>query len=106
MKLSVVDIKEAAEVLELGQSGNLKEIKAAYRRLSKKWHPDSCPKKKQAECHKRMKEINQAYKIIMKYVEEYAYPFSGGVLNEESQEEFWKRRFGKDPIWGKGWEEK
>ena len=39
------------------------EVKAAYRRLAKKYHPDANPGDKVAE--QRMKEINAAYDQIM-----------------------------------------
>jgi len=50
-----------------------------------------------------MKEINRAYRIILKYIDSFSYPFSKEKLIEDSPEERWKAQFGGDPHWGKGW---
>jgi len=104
MKLSAADIKRAKEILELGDKATLKEIKAVYRSLSKQWHPDKCGKKDKKECHRKMKEINWAHKVIMKYIEDYHYSFAEEKIEEDSPEARWKKQFGRDPLWGPGWE--
>jgi DnaJ-class molecular chaperone len=104
MKPSAANIEKARSILELGEKATLKEISSAFRSLSKKWHPDMCKKKDKKECHEKMKEINWANKIIMKYVEGYNYSFTEEKVCEDSPEEHWKKRFGKDPHWGLGWE--
>jgi DnaJ-class molecular chaperone len=104
MKLNALDIEKARIILELGEKATLKEVKAAFRTQTKKWHPDKCKKKEQKTCHEKMKAINRAYKTIMKYIEEYNYSFAGEKITEEDLEERWKKRFGKDPLWGEGWE--
>lgn len=103
MKRVYEEINKARTILELGEKATLKEIKAAFRSQTKKWHPDKCKKKDKKECHEKMKEINQAYKIIMKYIEDYNYSFSEDKVSEDSPEEHWRKRFGKDPTWGEGW---
>lgn len=104
MKLSAAEIDKARRVLDLGEKASLKEIKTAYRSLSKKWHPDRCREEDQKLCHEKMKEINRAYETIMKYVENYSYSFAGDKVSEEDPGAFWKKRFGGDPSWGGGWE--
>ena len=51
-------------VLELDSAGNVtqEEIKKAYRRLSKKYHPDANPGNKEAE--NRFREISEAYAVL------------------------------------------
>jgi len=100
MKKNAAELKKARETLELGNFATLKEIKAAYRSLVKKWHPDKCKGK---DCHEKMKQINRAYKFIMEYIDNYLYSFEKEKAGEEDQEAFWMRRFGKDPHWGEGW---
>ncbi len=54
------------EVLGVSRDADMEEIKKAYRRLSRKYHPDANinnPNKKQAE--EKFKQIQQAYKIIV-----------------------------------------
>ena len=104
MKLNAADIDWARNILKLGEKASLREVKIAYRSLSLKWHPDKCKKKDWEKCHKKMKEINRAYKIIMKYIEEYNYSFAEEKVIEDSPEERWKKQFGRDPLWGPGWE--
>ena len=55
------------EVLEVPETASEEEIKKAYRKLSRKYHPDANvnnPNKAQAE--EKFKEIQQAYQQIMK----------------------------------------
>lgn len=104
MKMSAADIERARIILELGEKATLKEIKSSFRSLSKQWHPDKCGKKDKKECHQKMKEINWANKVIMKYVEDYNYSFAEEKVSEDNPEARWKKQFGKDPLWGPGWD--
>ena len=49
-------------VLGVGRSAPEKEIKQAYRRLARKYHPDVNPGDKAAEA--KFKEINEAYEVL------------------------------------------
>ena len=50
------------ECLGLTKSADEKEIKSAYRKLAKKYHPDTNPGDKQAE--QRFKEVTEAYNVL------------------------------------------
>ena len=50
------------EVLGVGRNADAKEIKRAYRKLAKKYHPDTNPGDKQAE--QKFKEITEAYNVL------------------------------------------
>jgi curved DNA-binding protein len=50
------------EVLGVARSASEQEIKSAYRKLARKYHPDVNPDDKQAEA--RFKEINEAYEVL------------------------------------------
>ena len=54
--------KDLYEILGLKKGADDKEIKAAYRKLAMKWHPDKHKGEKDAET--KFKEINQAYEIL------------------------------------------
>ncbi|MFO1121516.1 MAG: molecular chaperone DnaJ [Hyphomicrobiales bacterium] len=50
------------EVLGVGRSADEKELKSAYRKLAKQYHPDANPGDKTAEA--RFKEVNEAYEVL------------------------------------------
>jgi len=49
------------EILGVPKNATLDEIKAAYRRLALKWHPD---RNKSPEATEKFKQINQAYEVL------------------------------------------
>ena len=59
--------KSYYEVLGLSENASEAEIKAAYRKLALKWHPDKFATKSQKEreeANQKMKEVNQAYEVL------------------------------------------
>lgn len=55
-------LKDYYQILGVSQAASAKEIKDAYRRLARKYHPDANPGNKEAE--ERFKEISQAYEVL------------------------------------------
>ena len=49
------------EVLGVGRSASKDEIKKAYRRLAREYHPDVS---KEAETEAKFKEVNEAYEVL------------------------------------------
>jgi DnaJ-class molecular chaperone len=49
------------DVLEVKRTASRNEIKAAYRRLAVKWHPDRCDR---PDATARIQEINAAYECL------------------------------------------
>lgn len=49
------------DVLGVSKNANESEIKSAFRKLSKKYHPDVC---KDADAEDKFKEINEAYNVL------------------------------------------
>jgi molecular chaperone DnaJ len=56
------DFKDYYQVLGVSRDADEKEIKAAYRKLARKHHPDVNPGDKAAE--EKFKEINEAYQVL------------------------------------------
>ncbi len=55
-------MKDYYQVLEVGRGASEQEIKQAYRKLARTYHPDINPGDKHAEV--RFKEINEAYEVL------------------------------------------
>ena len=54
--------RDPYEVLGVSRGASEDEIKQAYRRLAKQYHPDLHPG--DAACAKKMNEINEAYDLL------------------------------------------
>lgn len=57
-----MEYKDYYKILGVSRNATDKEIKAAYRRLARKYHPDLNPGNKEAE--EKFKEINEAYEVL------------------------------------------
>ena len=71
------EIEHALEVLDLPKMVTKADIKRQYRHIAKQHHPDigGDPRK--------MEEINHAYKLLMKYIEEFRYTFDENEVSKQ-----------------------
>jgi curved DNA-binding protein len=60
--MAASDFKDYYTILGLTKSASMDDIKQAYRRLARKYHPDMNPNNQDAEA--RFKEINEAYEVL------------------------------------------
>ncbi len=58
-----MNYKDYYQVLGVAKNASEKEIKSAYRRLARKWHPDANPKNTK-EAEEKFKEIAEAYEVL------------------------------------------
>ena len=57
--------KDYYKVLGVSRDATTRDIRKAYRKLSKEWHPDSAkPGKEKEELEAKMREINEAYEVL------------------------------------------
>ncbi|HEY5426842.1 MAG TPA: DnaJ domain-containing protein, partial [Candidatus Tumulicola sp.] len=58
-----MNFKDYYAVLGVAKNAPQKDVKSAYRKLARKWHPDANPENtKQAE--EKFKEISEAYEVL------------------------------------------
>ncbi len=60
--MTVMRYKDYYKILQVEKSSSGKEIKKAYRRLARQYHPDKNPNDNVAE--EKFKEINEAYEVL------------------------------------------
>jgi DnaJ-class molecular chaperone len=58
-----LNYKDYYQVLGVAKGASEKDIKSAYRRLARKWHPDANPKDPKA-AEEKFKEIAEAYEVL------------------------------------------
>ncbi len=80
-------MKEYYDILEIKQGSSKDEIKNAYRKLSKKYHPDLNPNNKQAE--EKFKKLSEAYGVLT------------GKQKPKEQNPFSQNPFSQNPFSGR-----
>ncbi|MDQ1326662.1 MAG: hypothetical protein QG564_1787 [Campylobacterota bacterium] len=87
MREPAKELHRALEILELPKFITKDDIKKQYRFLAKKHHPDLG-----GEAQK-MEEINYAYKLLMKYIEEFRYTFDENEISRQHPGGDYAQRF-------------
>ncbi len=77
MKSPVEIIEEALDTLELPKFVTKEDIKNQYRFLAKKYHPDV------GGDAQKMEQLNHAYQLLMKYIEDFRYTFDEDEINRQ-----------------------
>ncbi len=93
-------IQRAGELLGLGERASQAEIKQAYHRLCKRYHPDtaSAPAAKDQE---QIYALTEAYELLTRYCRQYRFPLKPRESDIYDPEDWWLDRFGQDPLWSR-----
>jgi DnaJ-class molecular chaperone len=91
-------VEEAREILGLGLKASRKEIRTAYRRAARHWHPDRAPAGAESEYRARMQQINAAYQRLVQLIDAYRYELVDTETPEDLQK-WWTARF-YTGVWG------
>jgi len=59
-----VQYQDYYQILGVERNADPKQIKAAYRKLARKWHPDLHTGKKKEQAEEKFKQINEAYEVL------------------------------------------
>jgi curved DNA-binding protein len=89
-----MDYKDYYKILGVARTASQDEIKRAYRRLARKYHPDVS---KEANAEERFKEVQEAYEVLKDPEKRAAYDQLGS--NWRAGQEF-----RPPPDWGRGFE--
>ena len=76
--------KNYYNILEIDTDATEAEIKSAFRKLARKWHPDVAGNS--PEVVKRFKEINEAYEVLSDSDKRTKYDILRGILHTKSKE--------------------
>src|SRR5262250_2366860 len=78
-------------ILQIGRTASLNDIKRAFRKLARRFHPDINPGDRTAE--ERFKRITEAYEILSDPMKREFYDINGfyteGVLDEGQNQGGW-----------------
>jgi len=94
--MTYLELKAACEQLGLGSRATLTEIKARYRELARKHHPD----RNSASDPEQMHAVNEAYQLIRDYCSDYHFNFGEEEFYEQDPDARLRRQFASDPLWG------
>ncbi len=78
--MAATDYKDYYAILGLSKTSSAEEIKKAYRKLARKYHPDMNPGDQNAEA--RFKEVNEAYEILSDSQKRQKYDQYGQYWNQ------------------------
>jgi len=84
------DVYNALIVLNLPKKISINDIKEYYHKLSLKYHPDKCYDE---SCKKKMASVTKAYKLLMKFFENYEFDLSDLKSEQEKDNNYQKRFF-------------
>ncbi len=93
------EVVAAKELMGLGDSATLGEMKRSYRQKCKEYHPDLVGDDKAKG--DMMRKLTRAYDVLMSHYNQFKIPLVPRDGEAIEAEDWWMDRFGRDPLWGK-----
>jgi len=90
-----VTYKDYYEVLGVPKDANEKDIKSAYRKLARKWHPDANPDNAK-EAEEKFKELQEAYAVLSDPEKRAKYDALGSDWESAARQAEQQRRYRSD----------
>jgi curved DNA-binding protein len=87
-----MNFKDYYAILGVPKNAAEKDIKSAYRKLARKWHPDANPKN-QKEAEEKFKEISEAYEVLGDPEKRKKYDVLGPNWQQAAQQAEQQRRY-------------
>ena len=87
-----MNFKDYYAVLGVPKSAAEKDIKSAYRKLARKWHPDANPNNTK-EAEEKFKEISEAYEVLGDPEKRKKYDVLGPNWQQAAQQAEQQRRY-------------
>lgn len=87
-----INYKDYYQVLGVPKSAAEKDIKSAYRKLARKWHPDANPNNQKA-AEEKFKEISEAYEVLGDAEKRRKYDALGSDWQRAAQQAEQQRRY-------------
>jgi DnaJ-class molecular chaperone len=91
-----VNYKDYYAILGVPKTAAAKDIKSAYRKLARKWHPDANPDKAK-EAEEKFKDIQEAYEVLGDPEKRSKYDVLGADWQRAAQESARQRASGPPP---------
>ncbi|MDO8946741.1 MAG: J domain-containing protein [Desulfocapsaceae bacterium] len=92
-------IDEARQLLNLAERATMGEIKRAYRKMCKLYHPDLVGEESPADAA-IIRKLTRGYDLLMHYCDQFRIPLVPDDGDNIEPEDWWMDRFGNDPLWG------
>jgi len=95
-----MEFKDYYKILGVRKNANEQEIKSAYRKLARKYHPDLNPGDKKVE--EKFKEINEAYEILSDPQKRKKYDELGSNWEQILRDQEYARQYARPALRGGG----
>jgi len=92
------ELQAALAEFDCAERLSLSQLKERYRRLVRSYHPDHGG----ASDPEKIRQVNEAYRILRAYFHEYQFDCSHAEFLEQYPEERLREQFAFDSLWGGG----